>query len=409
MAAPRTDGAINNLRAVVVLFVIAVHSVLGYAASAPHAPIAFDRPPYNWRTFPVLDPHRFIGFDVFCAWADVFLMPLFFLVSGFFVWQSLERNGAAGFVRRRASRLVPPFLVGVGILLPIAVYPAYARMALHPGLAGYWQHLIRLPFWPAGPMWFLWVLLVFDVLAAAGFTLLPKQWVAMLSDLAARTPKRFFATFLVLSLLAYVPLGTAFGPMRWFQSGPFSFQINCIGLEAFYFFAGVVIGARGYDRVLPMLARRWKRWAVAAIALFGVWLAVSAKTFTTPSPSLFWQFADAVALVPACFASCCAALGLATRFAGTRARALDSLRACAFGMYWLHYPIVVWMQYAVLVIALPAIAKALPVFVCATAASWAVTALLLRVPVLGALVGGGFSMPRPKPRPLPTYTAAISD
>jgi peptidoglycan/LPS O-acetylase OafA/YrhL len=408
-AAPRTDGAINNLRAVVVLFVIAVHSVLGYAASAPHGPIPFDRPPYNWRTFPILDLHRFIGFDVFCAWADVFLMPLFFLVSGFFVWQSLERNGAAGFVRRRASRLVPPFIVGVGLLLPIAVYPAYAQTASHPGLVDFWRHLIALPFWPAGPMWFLWVLLVFDLLAAAGFLLLPEKRMSILSGRVTRAPKRFFAGFLALSLLAYVPLGTAFGPMRWFQFGPFSFQLNCIGLEAFYFFAGVVIGARGYERVLPMLARHWKRWAAAAVVLFGVWLAVSAKTFTTSAPSTFWQFADAVALAPACFASCCAALGLATRFAGARATALDSLRACAFGMYWLHYPIVVWLQYAGLRFAAPAIPKALLVFVSATALSWAATALLLRVPVVGALVGGGFPKRRPSTRRVPTYTAALSD
>lgn len=408
-SAPRTDGAINNLRAVVVLFVIAVHAVLAYAASAPHAPESFNRPPYDWRTFPVLDAHRFIGFDVFCAWADVFLMPLFFLVSGFFVWQSLERNGAAGFARRRASRLVPPFILGVALIMPLAVYPAYAQTAPHPSVADYWHHLISLPFWPDGPMWFLWVLLVFDLVAAAGFVLLPKRWIANVSDLAARKPKAFFAGFLALSALAYVPLGTIFGPMRWFQVGPFSFQLNCIGLEAFYFFGGVAIGARGYDRTLPMLARRWRRWTAAAVVCFGIWLAVSAKTFTTPAPSVLWQFADAVALVPACFASCCAALGLATRFAGARARALDSLRASAFGMYWVHYPIVVWLQYAALGIALPAIAKALPLFVCATAASWAVTALLLRVPVLGALVGGGFPKRRPTSRPLPTYTAAISD
>lgn len=408
-AAPRTDGAINNLRAVVVLFVIAVHSVLGYAASAPHGPIPFAAPPYNWRTFPVLDPSRFIGFDVFCAWADVFLMPLFFLVSGFFVWQSLERNGPPGFVRRRAVRLVPPFLVGIGILLPIAAYPAYAQTAAQPGLVDYWHRLTALPFWPAGPMWFLWVLLVFDLVAAAAFLLVPERWVSALSQRAAQSPKRFFAGFLLLSALAYVPLGTIFGPMRWFQIGPFSFQLNCIGLEAFYFFGGVVIGARGYERTLPMLARQWKRWTLAALATFGIWLAVSAKTFTTPAPSIFWQFADAVALVPACFASCCAALGLAARFAGARARSLASLRVSAFGMYWVHYPIVVWLQFAALSVAAPAIPKALLVFVCATALSWTATALMLRIPIVGALVGGGFARRRAALARVRTYTAAVSD
>ena len=231
--AVRGAAAIDNLRALVVLLVVAVHSVLAYLGSLGPKPFAFDKPPYNWRTFPIVDPHHFLGFDIYCAWANIFLMPLFFVVSGFFVWPSLERGGAARFVRRRALRLVPPFLVGVCLLMPIAIYAVYLQTAAHPGLADYWAHLRALPFWPDGPMWFLWVLLVFDALAAGIHRLLyrHREAVGRLSSYARHRPARFLAGLLALSALAYVPLGTMFGPMRWFQHGPFSFQLNFIGLS----------------------------------------------------------------------------------------------------------------------------------------------------------------------------------
>ena len=59
------------------------------------------------------------------------------------------------------------------------------------------------------------------------------------------------------------------------------------------------------------------------------------------------------------------------RFATRRRRGLDSLSANAYGMYLVHYPFVVWMQYALLDVPLPAIVKAALVFAVAVALSWA--------------------------------------
>ncbi|MGH7037816.1 MAG: hypothetical protein ACREE1_06735, partial [Stellaceae bacterium] len=59
--------AIDNLRAIVILLVLSFHSVLAYLSFLPAAPFRFDRPPYEWTAFPIIDPHRWIGFDLFCA------------------------------------------------------------------------------------------------------------------------------------------------------------------------------------------------------------------------------------------------------------------------------------------------------------------------------------------------------
>src|SRR6266550_9367786 len=92
-AVPRASLAIDNLRAVVILLVLAFHSVLAYLNFLPPHPYGFDAPPFLWRAFPIVDSQRWFGFDLFCAWLDVFLMSFFFLLSGLFAWPSLMRRG----------------------------------------------------------------------------------------------------------------------------------------------------------------------------------------------------------------------------------------------------------------------------------------------------------------------------
>src|SRR5438067_10863343 len=104
-AVPRASLAIDNLRAVVILLVLAFHSALAYLNFLPPHPFAFDDPPFLWRAFPIVDSERWIGFELFCAWLDVFLMSFFFLLSGLFVWPSLVCKGPRLFLADLILRL----------------------------------------------------------------------------------------------------------------------------------------------------------------------------------------------------------------------------------------------------------------------------------------------------------------
>src|SRR5579872_3638897 len=165
-AMSRSSLALHNLRAVVILVVLAFHSVLAYVQWMPvHGTTgSFDDPPYPWRSFPIVDGHRFLGFDLFCAWQDVFLMSLMFLMSGLFVAPSLRRKRTFGFVRDRVRRLGIPYVFGVLILMPIAEYPAYLAKGGEPSPMVYLQHYAALPFLPNGQLWFLWQLLALNFL-----------------------------------------------------------------------------------------------------------------------------------------------------------------------------------------------------------------------------------------------------
>jgi glucans biosynthesis protein C len=93
----KTSVALGNLRSFVVLLVIGFHSVLAYLGSNPVSPLPFDSPPYPWLSTPIIDQERWFGFDLFCAFQYVFLMPFMFLLSGLFVWPSLRHKAAADF------------------------------------------------------------------------------------------------------------------------------------------------------------------------------------------------------------------------------------------------------------------------------------------------------------------------
>jgi membrane-bound acyltransferase YfiQ involved in biofilm formation len=245
-------------------------------------------------------------------------------------------------------------------------------------------------------MWFLWFLLAFDVAVACLFGLLPRQrrYVHRLSLYADAHPFCFLGGVLALSELAYFPFGYPFGPMNWFQFGPFSFQLSFPGLYFLYFCVGIVMGACGLGNSLLAaegpLARHWKSWTALAALFFAAWLFTCAKTYLHPaSASPIWKIAEAIALPPACFTSCCCVLAATIRLANLRSRALDSLQCNSFEIYMLHCVFVVWTQYALLTLDWPAIPKAAVVFVVTLTASWAAAAAFRRLPRIGLVLATG--------------------
>ena len=382
----RSSIALSNLRAVVILIVLAFHSVLPYLASLPAEALPFDRPPYQWLAFPIVDNQRWFGFDLFCAWQDVGLMSLMFLLSGLFVPASLERRGSFGFLAERLVRIGVPMAAAVVVLAPLAYYAAYRATAADPSFTVYWQHWLALPFWPCGPQWFLGQLLAFSFLAAALHRAIAgweQRLAAPLSAVAAG-PGKFLIALLTASALAYVPLVLIFSPFEWTSVGPVSFQLSRPLHYLVYFLAGMALGTIGMDRGLldcdGALARRWPAWLGAALVGFPLWAAPTAMTMAD------WAAAPAIAkltagigFVVACAAGCLCALALCLRFAHWRLRPFDSLSANAYRMYLIHYVFAVWLQYALLGSNLFAIGKAAIVFAGTLIASWTIAVAWSRV------------------------------
>ena len=171
----KSNVALSNLRAVVIVIVLAFHSALAYVASVPAQTSPFGEAPFTWQAFPVVDPQRWMGFDVFCAWQDVSLMSLMFFLSGLLASGSLRRKGGWTYISDRLWRIGVPFVLAIIFLSPLAFYPAYLARTAQPTFLGFWQQWFSLPFWPSGPEWFLWQLLVANMLAAGLFAVAPRS------------------------------------------------------------------------------------------------------------------------------------------------------------------------------------------------------------------------------------------
>jgi hypothetical protein len=104
--------------------------------------------------------------------------------------------------------------------------------------------------------------------------------------------------------------------------------------------------------------------------------------------SLVIEIAAAMSFAIACISGCFAAFATALRFGGRRTRILRSASANAFGIYALHYPFVVWMQYALLGLGLFAIAKGFVVFAVALLCSWALSVAFRTIRWTAMLIGG---------------------
>jgi Acyltransferase family len=391
---PARNLALGYLRAFLVVLVLAHHSVLAYLELPLPVTKSLAAQPQVWRAFPIVDRHaHWMGFTVFSGFNDNFFMSLMFFISGLFVWSSLRRKGAGTFVRDRMVRLGIPFLAVAAIVAPIAYYPAYLQAGGH-GLTDYARVWMAFDDWPTGPAWFVWVLLAFDLAAAALFAVMPGFGVVIgrLSANARTQPVRFLLLLTGISAAVYVPMALMYGSMSWTSIGPFQFQTSRPLHYAVYFLAGIAVGAYGIDRGLlasdGTLARHWGRWLAGGLGasfLSAVFVIIVLTHRNAISATVVGVVGGTLYAIT-CAALSFAFLALFVRFANHRRWIYDSLSDNEYGLYLIHYMFVPWVQLAILALALPAIGKGLLVFAAVLLLSWGTSATLRRIPGVARVV-----------------------
>jgi peptidoglycan/LPS O-acetylase OafA/YrhL len=386
--APRLT-ALGYLRAFITLLVVAHHAVLAYHPYAP-PPMSMDARGWLWTAFPVVDAHRLARVDLFVGFNDAFFMALMFLLSGLFTWPSLRRKAAATYVQSRLLRLGVPFVWAAALIAPLAYYPAYLQGG-GDGVAGFVHAWLGLGAWPAGPAWFLWVLLVFDAIAALVYRVAPKSPDAIGRWLSSRSTLACFGALAAVASIAYLALALVVDPFQWTHAGPFFVQTSRVLLYACYFAVGVVLGAAGVGHGWlaegGRLAQRWIAWTVAMPVAYLVLVVVFVMVMSNPHPSRALVVVTDVAFVVSGLVSSFAALAIFLRFATRPIRVLDALSRDAFGIYLLHYPCVTWLQFALLGLAWPGAAKGVLVFAGAVLLSWGAVAVYKRLPGAPAMPG----------------------
>jgi len=379
---------LGNLRAFVTVLVVLHHVVLAHNAMLPPQAASLLEAPRWWTAVPVVAHERSIVWTIVNGLNDVYFMSLMFLLSGLFVWRSLEAKGTGEFLRARVRRLGWGFAIMAAVLAPIAYYPAFLATGSH-GLGAFARVWMQLGAWPAGPAWFLWVLLAFDACAALAFTVARRRPAA--PDIGHRIiagPLPAAAAIAAFSTAAYLALMVPAGPFAWAAVGPFTVQTSRVLLYAVYFAAGVVLGARRTDEGWLAdggpLARRWAWWVAAAIVAAAGLMAATIGAGTTPSLAATTIIGSAFTL--SCLASSFAMLAAFLRWGGSNALAWRSLRANAYGIYMVHFAIAAWLEYALLAWPAGAIVKGFAIFAVTLGLSWAAARVLRELPGLARVL-----------------------
>jgi hypothetical protein len=204
--------------------------------------------PYTY--FGHTDPKSWIGFDMVVLATDSFFMAMFFFLSGLFVWPGLGHKSPGIFLRDRLLRLGLPFAIAAFTVIPVAYYAISLRQHPEIGFSEFWWKMVTIGPWPSGPIWFVWVLLAFDLTASLLYRVSAHlvDPINRMSQQGFDRPAIFFLFLLGVSVAVYIPAVLYFGPSHWFEFGPFSVQASRLLLYAAYFFVGAGIGAANFER-----------------------------------------------------------------------------------------------------------------------------------------------------------------
>jgi fucose 4-O-acetylase-like acetyltransferase len=254
---PGRNAALDRTRTALTVLVVIHHAII----------------PYTYYGHE--DSKTWLGFDGVILATDSFFMALFFFLSGLFAWPSLKRKSVAHFLDERLLRLALPFAVAILFLMPLAYYAIELRtsdMSFH----AFWIKTITVGPWPSGPVWFIWVLLTFDLVSVLLYKFAPDCLASLnrLSLKAFERPALFFAVFFAITAAAYVPMRLFFGVNHWFEFGPFSVQASRVLFYAAYFFIGAGVGLANVEEGLlghkGELEHDWWKWMFAAVAAYSL-------------------------------------------------------------------------------------------------------------------------------------------
>lgn len=361
---PRRIVPIDNLKALLVAWVIAGHAIVGYTVIGGW--------PYDEVTEATLPRSLELVLVTILGPTALFVIGTFFFLSGLMAPRYIARHGPAAFIRQRLLRLGVPWLVFTLFIWPVMMWLVYRSAGSSLSL---WQVMrTRQPFLDSGPLWFIQILLYVSVVHA------------LLIWIGRERIRLPVPMTLVLAVVAITVV--SFLIRLWFPAR--SQQVldlhvwqwpQCMGL----YLVGVVVAGQGSaERVPSRTARRCGMAVLAAVAAGVTVTAVlgisDAKRDGVPFlGGWHWQ-ALSLDLVEATLvvAGSVWLLAWAQRRLTSRAVAVSQVARSAYAAYLLQAPVLLGLEIAARSLDWPAVAKAALVAAFAVAASFGFGMLITR-------------------------------
>jgi peptidoglycan/LPS O-acetylase OafA/YrhL len=377
----------DNLRVALTVLIVFQHASFAYA-------------PASWWYF--VDTQQQPLLAAFFVVNRSFRMSLFFLIAGYFMPYVLDRKGARLYLKDRFRRFGIPLLAFLFVVIPPLMYAYYLNFRPY-GPIGFFDYYIHVywgigryepqgwsgPNWPDhqfGHLWFIEMLLVYALLYTGW------RWLRHRFQISWPGPLRFPALPVWLLAIAAVAAWTfkirlthpvydwdAYLGVIQLSLADFPRDLACLLL-------GILAFRNDWLRRLPSsTGYAWLAVGVAGAAIFVICDLSGHSFFSTGGTSLdgviypIWETVT-------CLGFC---LGLPILFRELfdfRNRVTDRLSAASYGVYVIHLPIVVLLQYALAAAALGAVAKFLIVGLVALPLAYFLVVLLRLSPRLRQVV-----------------------
>ena len=271
---------------------------------------------------------------IFMAVNASFFMGLFFMISSYFVPSSLERKGAARFMKDRLVKLSVPILIFLIVVFPVMGYLLEGKPSI-----------------TLGHLWFLELLLLFSAIYVA-YWLIKRPPSKVKRAFPAN--KTIVAFAVAMALITFV-VAIGAPENQWMPLG--LFEPYHLTQYAMLFAAGIVAYREGWIDAIPKAAAKlWSRVAVLMVILL---LVISGLTDSSEFAgglrieSLLGTFWEAFM----CVSMCIALLALFKNKFNSQGPVAKALANNSFIVYLIHIPIIVFLQYLLIGVALDPLIK----------------------------------------------------
>jgi glucans biosynthesis protein C len=381
-------GWLDDIRILAGLLIVFFHAGLAYSGG-------------NW--WYVTDGTRAELLQPFFALLRPLALSLFFLAAGYLLPAALKRHGPRGYLKERLIRLGIPLPVGLLLVFPILMYAYYVNFRgygpidfgsylwrIYFGIGGHHPESWTGPSWPdhqLGHLWFLESLLIYSALYVAGM-MLWQGWKRRRSKTDTNDPAREPLPDLLNVAIVIVGIGHLDFLMRMHYPlyhwraiiGIWQVHLADMPREALCFLVGTIAARHAWVDALPRnLARPVLGAGIVAFLIVVAAELAGIPVFIAGGASLHaWLYAIGETAILGFLA-----LGLIAAFRDRQPISSawrHVLAANNYGVYLLHLPIVVALQYALLGANLPGLLKWLLVGSIALLLSLVASDVLRRLP-----------------------------
>jgi len=224
---------------------------------------------YDYGDWHIKNFQTSLGATQFVEFMNIWMMPLFFVLSGASVYYSLKRRNAGSFLKERFSRImIPWFLTGIFLMAPPQVYLErlshgqfngnFFQFLPHyfDGLYGFGGNFA----WTGMHVWYLMVLSVFSVILLPLFLPRAKSGVSPAQSIAVKLGKPWVLPLLWVAVAAAALLSGVIGLGFTEQMGSW----DILSYAMFFILGYMLFASEGLQEAI----RKQGGWFLLAAVVF---------------------------------------------------------------------------------------------------------------------------------------------